>query len=802
MYTRGLVLAALLVGGCGDNLTASRDATPQDDGPTGQIEITSPADGTSLELPADLRFPVVFEAHGFTLASPAGCGATAGPCGHVELTITQRAPGRSDECRDRKAPSNATSGSSPIVANLQRCAWGAGTVTLTVHAVDEHGARLERVQAGTATVTLTTRQPDRSPVTPMQVTCGDMSCGVAAGQVCCVGGDPGSLDISCTTSGCDGAVIWACDGPEDCGDHPCCHATSPASGQVVTTCAAGASCPAGTDVVCHADGDCPTATPRCCGQAGNVGGIRTALGVCLEDCFPDEVCPGAPACPGGGPETLAVGYAQLEITPDLKDTYTDLDGDGQWEANEPTVDVNGNGKFDPVWIAGYGLARPAVGVHDPLWSRALVLRQNGVTVAIAAVDLVGFFYEDYLRVREAVAASRPEINLVIVVSTHNHEGPDTEGQWGPAQLTTGRDPATIARVVDRCSQSIVAAADAMVPAEATFSAIEVADPDGSVSRYVGDIRDPVIINNTMTLIDFHATGGGRIATLVNWAAHTEAAGDRNDLLSSDFVHYLRSGVEEGFTRLGVPYAGTGAPVLFVNGAVGGQIGPQYMRPMTDDGVAIPPRQLDLQTAEAIGHGVAAFALQALGPSGGGRIEASPALAFRRKVVLLDLDNSIFVAGIMLGVIQRELHDFDPDRPVAPDNHPKVMSELVYLKLGPASILTFPAEMFPETFLGGYGGGFNGDYPLVQPDTPAPPDLDAAPGPPYLRDRMEGDYRMVFGLGLDHIGYVVPPYDFKLDPSSPYSSQAPGDHYEETESIGPNTEPRLVETARQLIEWIR
>ena len=38
-----------------------------------------------------------------------------------------------------------------------------------------------------------------------------------------------------------------------------------------------------------------------------------------------------------------------------------------------------------------------------------------------------------------------------------------------------------------------------------------------------------------------------------------------------------------------------------------------------------------------------------------------------------------------------------------------------------------------------------------------------------------------GLGNDEIGYLVPPYDYVLSESSPYLSEAPGNHYEETNS---------------------
>jgi hypothetical protein len=61
-----------------------------------------------------------------------------------------------------------------------------------------------------------------------------------------------------------------------------------------------------------------------------------------------------------------------------------------------------------------------------------------------------------------------------------------------------------------------------------------------------------------------------------------------------------------------------------------------------------------------------------------------------------------------------------------------------------------------------------------------------------------EHRMIFGLTLDFLGYIVPRYNFVLDDLSPYIARAPGDHYEETNSIGPRAEPEIVGTMRQLV----
>ena len=534
-------------------------------------------------------------------------------------------------------------------------------------------------------------------------------------------------------------------------------------------------------------------------DAGCHGG---ATGVPDGGFVPDLVCPGK-ACPGDPKGPLEVGYAQEDITPDLatRDTYTDENGDGQWQESEPWTDVDGDGIFDPVLLAGFDNGRVATGVHDPLWSRALVIRSRGLTVAIAALDLIGFFYDETLKIRERVAAQRPDIDLVLVMSTHDHQAPDTMGLWGLSQKVTGVYKPYHEQIVERCAASIVAAADQLQPAVATFAGIDVADAGGDLTPYVSDTRSPTVIDSRLTVIDFIATGGARIATLVNWSNHAESLGSRNTLLTSDFPHYVREGVEQGFTRLGQTYAGTGAPVVYVNGAVGGMMTPLHTHPIADDGTPVPADQIEsFATAEAIGHGVAAFALRALGPGGGAVEDASPDLAFRSISFVAPLDNTNLHVAYYFGVFDRALYEWDPQSPISADNVPYIKTEVAYVTFGSAAIVGLPGELFPELFVGGYDGSYRGTYDLIDPSNPNPPDLTAAPAPPYLRDLMAGDHRMVFGLCNDEIGYIVPAYDFKVDPVLPYLAQPPGDHYEETVSLGPRVEESIVGAARKLIQW--
>ena len=64
------------------------------------------------------------------------------------------------------------------------------------------------------------------------------------------------------------------------------------------------------------------------------------------------------------------------------------------------------------------------------------------------------------------------------------------------------------------------------------------------------------------------------------------------------------------------------------------------------------------------------------------------------------------------------------------------------------------------------------------------------------------YPVLAGLGEGYIGYIVPAYNYALDPSDPYIVEAEGDHYEEVYSLGPLCEQHVVHPILELLRYRR
>jgi len=526
--------------------------------------------------------------------------------------------------------------------------------------------------------------------------------------------------------------------------------------------------------------------------------------------MPDLVCPGAPGCMLGGDEQLEVGVASADITPVIDESteiqLVDVNGNGEFEPSmgDTFRDVDGDGVFDGIWIAGFGNPRAANGVENPQWARAVALRRGETTVVLVSVDVVGYFYDEILAVRGMLPASAG-IDFLTVGATHSHEARDTMGIWGPSLAETGTDEAYMALVRRQIARAAVDAVSALAPAHVQYASTRLRDQPGGTLRWVGDNRHPNIVDDEMRILRFTRADDARtIATVVNFGAHAEYTGDSNQKLSSDWPHWLRDGIENGVAGPdGAMEPGVGGLTLLFQSAIGVQIGPNHFHPETWDGTMLP--RGSTETARNVGAQLAWIALRALGPAGGSTTDDNAAIGVRSKRFLVDVENVGYHIGILFRVFYpRATFNWDESRTiVAGFNEPDLQTEVALVDVGRAQMIAVPGELDPALFLGGYDGSYTPvGQPLVDTAAENPPDLSRAPGPPYVRDLARPDAEHVWLLGLtgDEIGYFVPEFDYQLDARMPYIDEAPGHHYEETNSIGASGWPRVRANLEDLLRW--
>jgi len=544
---------------------------------------------------------------------------------------------------------------------------------------------------------------------------------------------------------------------------------------------------------------------------------------------PDLACPGDPSgvCDPVAGAPLRAGAAVVSIVPECYESWVDSNGDHHWTGTEPILDCGcdrlcpgdegypgpdegeDDDQFQAQWLAGGDHTVPVMGVRDAslglrgegdgLWARALVLEQGNTTLAFVAFDLIGVFYDDTLRIREEAASRGLDLDHLVVHATHVHAGPDTLGLWGRTITDSGYDPRYVAQVRTAAVDAIEQALAARTEVTLTLGEVDAAaySTEKGVFNVNSDTRDPWVIRNELRVARFADADDHTVATLVNWASHPETLLDSNALMTSGFVHALRATVEDGVTWEGSSRDGVGGTCIYVNGALGGMMTTLRVDPIDPDGNEWTEKSFD--ALDVIGQLLGEMALDAIAD---GEEVAAPQLSFRVKGFEVPIENQGLQAMSLLGVIDRETFNWDPEQPIDDDNEPWVATEMDVVTLGSMQWLTIPGEPFPELVVGGYDGSrINAPGKvLVDPNNPNPPDLAAAPAGPYLADLMTAEHKWIVGLGNDELGYIIPTYDFVLHTGAPYVLSAEGDHYEETNSLGPYMADRIQEEATALLQW--
>lgn len=541
------------------------------------------------------------------------------------------------------------------------------------------------------------------------------------------------------------------------------------------------------------------------GEALTTGDDTTGGGVPEP---PDLQCPGDKSgkCDADEGAVLEAGAAVLPTVPDCFETWVDLDMNFEYKkGNDELHDCGcdrlcpgdegyigpdegeGDGKLHAAWMAGFGNGRPAAGVRgegvglpgvgegDGLWARGTVLRKGNTTVAIVAIDAVGWFNGDVLAVRQMLAEQDLDVDHLIVHATHTHEGPDTMGLWGSELFVSGYDPLYRTQL----RNAVVSVVQSSFKDMREVASMKVGEVDIStyhengVANVISDHRDPWVVDEFLSAAQLLDKDGLSIATLVNYGCHPETVADENLLITSDFVHALRRTVELGSvweSAPGVP--GVGGPVIYLNGAVGGMMTTLGVNVINPNGDSF--QSAGFEKADSIGQLLGEMALDALANADD---VPAPDLRVIHKIFRVPVVNKSFQFLFENGTVEREV--FINERTMEQE----IQTEMSLVELGPIQMLTVPGELLPELAVGGYDGSrINAPgVPLIEADNPNPPDVSKAPKGPYIKDRMTSTYRWIIGLANDELGYIIPQYNFELAAENPWVDEADGDHYEETNS---------------------
>jgi hypothetical protein len=390
---------------------------------------------------------------------------------------------------------------------------------------------------------------------------------------------------------------------------------------------------------------------------------------------------------------MKIGYAQKTITPSLD---------------------------SPVYLAGFGNDRRAQTIHDDLYARALTLQVESVTVVLVALDLIGFFRPD---VQDVIASVKRPDAQIIIASTHTHHGPDTMGLWGPDDKTRGVDEMWMSTTKQIIVDVIHASLSTLKPASVKWTSVQV-------PGLIKNARNPEIVDDELTLLQFVTADNRPLTTMMNYPCHPEVLWDKNPNITSDYVHTLREEVEKQ----------TDAPCIFFSGALGGMMTPDV-------------KDHSFEESEFMGKKLAGDGLAALSAVESNQLSM---ISLEKREIRAKLTNILYKLAF--------------GRKLLPDVRDKkgyITTEVNLIRIGGLWLATVPGELLPKLGL----------------------QLKA-----WMKEA-GAQVTGVIGLANDELGYILPVEDFKY----PWNPFKPGKHYEETNSIGRDITPKVMNALQEIIK---
>ncbi len=236
-------------------------------------------------------------------------------------------------------------------------------------------------------------------------------------------------------------------------------------------------------------------------------------------------------------DPLLAGFSKISITPDLNKKYN----------SKKEV------KRNIIPLAGYGNRRgkPAEGIHDSVFVKAVALRSGSQTVVLISADLL--IMPPNIIDEVSLQLSREGINRdqLFFSATHSHS---SIGGWGfglMAKAFAGKENKALENwLISRIRTAVLLAMSDLQPARLGSSGFN-ASPY-TRNRLTGNQET---INTDFSFILIQQTEGKK-AVIGSFSAHATTVGRKNMLISGDYPGYWQRKMEETSADLAIFCAGS------------------------------------------------------------------------------------------------------------------------------------------------------------------------------------------------------------------------------------------------------
>ena len=212
-------------------------------------------------------------------------------------------------------------------------------------------------------------------------------------------------------------------------------------------------------------------------------------------------------------------------------------------------------------LGGYGerMSKPAEGVHDRIWAKALVLKEGNKKYAIVTLDILGLPPNVKPQLLKVLSVDGWNDENIMLLPSHSHTSLDMTALNDKNNLNSPQIGIFQPELLEHVISSL---AKVIREADKDLQVVSIGTSNTIVDGMNRNRRGEPDVDKGLTVTRIDCKNGKPMAVLVNWTAHPTFMSENDMHVSGGWPGYLQRELEQ--------WIGDGATVMYYNGAEGDQ----------------------------------------------------------------------------------------------------------------------------------------------------------------------------------------------------------------------------------------
>jgi len=212
-------------------------------------------------------------------------------------------------------------------------------------------------------------------------------------------------------------------------------------------------------------------------------------------------------------------------------------------------------------LGGYGarMSKPAEGIHDDIWAKALVLTDGGKKYAIVTLDILGLPPNVKPQVIEKLNLEEWTEENILLLPSHSHTSLEMFALNDKNIFNLAPIGIFQSELLDFVVQSL---ADLIKSADQDLKPVKIGSQSKKIEGLNRNRRGEPFIDKTLTVTRIDHLNGTPMTLLVNWTGHPTIMDEHDMWVSGGWPGYLQRELED--------WIGQDVVAMFYNGPQGDQ----------------------------------------------------------------------------------------------------------------------------------------------------------------------------------------------------------------------------------------